>query len=83
MSRQSWKAIPHALVLTRQIIDRLFDEEAQSRPWDPQPWFLSFQSGPRDRARFHLRRLTYEWVLKWPWDEWLGRRRPPVTPTEA
>jgi hypothetical protein len=43
--------------------------------WDPRPWFVSFLEKPGDRVRFHARRLIYEWFLKWPWDEWLGRRR--------
>jgi hypothetical protein len=37
-------------------------------------WFLPFHERRIDRLRFHARALCYEWVLKWPWDEWLGRR---------
>src|SRR5262245_54879147 len=55
---------------------RLFDADAHARDWDPRPWFLSFQASPRDRMRFRVRTLIYEWLLKWPWDDWLGRRLP-------
>lgn len=53
---------------------RLFAVHAQTGDWDPRPWLLSFQERPADKIRFHTRSLIYEWFLKWPWDEWLGRR---------
>jgi hypothetical protein len=60
----------------------LFDRPA-AREWDPEPWHVAFLDGPRDRIRFHARRLAYEWFLKWPWDEWLGRRRGAGAPKGA
>lgn len=60
-------------------------ESAAGRMFDPRltgpsdmgirdQWFLPFHERSIDRLRFHSRALAYEWVLKWPWDEWLGRR---------
>jgi putative nucleotidyltransferase-like protein len=63
-----------AAELADLCLARLFDVEAQSRAWDPWPWFLAFQASPLDKMRFRVRTLIYEWLLKWPWDDWLGRR---------
>ena len=65
-----------AAQLAGQCRNRLFDLDWRNRDWDPWPWFLSFQASPRDRMRFRVRSLIYEWLLKWPWDDWLGRRPP-------
>lgn len=84
------KVPPHVLALAtsdRTAVDvaggvpaRLFPPTAAAAgEWDPRPWFLSFQDRPIDRLRFHARDLLYEWFLKWPWDDWLGRRRGPRT----
>jgi hypothetical protein len=50
-------------------------------PWVPpvdlgsnDPRFLPYLDGPVDRWRFRGRGAAYEWLLKWPWDRWLGRR---------
>ena len=64
-----------AAAVAESVAARLFDPPAE---WDPKPWFLSLQDRPRDRLRFQARSLVYEWFLKWPWDEWLGRRRGPL-----
>lgn len=74
-----------AVDVARTAMERLPDPVtlAIEQGWDPLPWFLSFQERPTDRARFHARRLMYEWFLKWPWDEWLGRRDAPVRSTEV
>jgi hypothetical protein len=56
------------------VVPRLFNPPVA---WDPRPWFLAFQDDARGRLRFETRTLIYEWFLKWPWDEWLGRRRLP------
>ena len=64
----------HAVAIARSVPPRLFDPPAV---WDPHPWFLSLQDNARGRLRFQARTLIYEWFLKWPWDEWLGRRRLP------
>ena len=65
---------PEAVAIAQLAASRMFDAEAANADWDPRPWQLSFMEGPRDRFRFHTRTLIYEWYLKWPWDEWLGRR---------
>jgi Asp-tRNA(Asn)/Glu-tRNA(Gln) amidotransferase A subunit family amidase len=54
-----------------------------AQKWDPRPWQLAFLDSRRDRVRFHARTLIYEWFLKWPWDEWLGRRRSTGAPPAA
>ncbi len=63
----------HAVEIARGAAVRMF-EEARSDDWDPRPWLLSFLERPRDRFGFYARTHLYEWYLKWPWDEWLGRR---------
>jgi hypothetical protein len=63
-----------AAAIAESVPRRLFDPPAV---WDPRPWFVSFQDDARGRLRFEARTLIYEWFLKWPWDEWLGRRRLP------
>jgi hypothetical protein len=63
-----------AIEIAREAAARMFDADAANGEWDPGPWQLSFMEGPRDRFRFHTRTLIYEWYLKWPWDQWLGRR---------
>lgn len=57
----------------------LFDRPRDTE-FDPGPWQASFLDGRLDRCRFHARRLVYEWFLKWPWDEWLGKRSGARTP---
>jgi hypothetical protein len=42
--------------------------------WGARSWGPSFQEGALRRMQYHTRKLTYEWFLKWPWDEWLNRR---------
>lgn len=57
------------------IIARIADP-AWAAPADMghhDPRFLSFYERPINRWRFLARALTYEWVLKWPWDAWLDR----------
>ncbi len=64
-----------AVDLARDIASRLFAARPTTpTAFDPAQWQLSFQDGRSGRIRFRARRLCYEWVLKWPWDEWLGRR---------
>ena len=63
-----------AVAIAESVPPRLFNPPAV---WDPRPWFLAFQDDARGRLRFETRTLIYEWFLKWPWDEWLGRRRMP------
>ena len=72
-----------AVEIARMAADRLPDAWVVQTEFDPMPWFLSFQERPIDRARFHARRLIYEWFLKWPWDEWLGRRSSLVRSTQV
>lgn len=60
----------------------LFDHPRPGE-FDPGTWHVSFLDGPYDKCRYHVRRLTYEWFLKWPWDEWLGRRKGTGAPTRA
>jgi hypothetical protein len=60
--------------IARGVVTRLFDPPTA---WDPRPWFLSFQDDTVARLRFHARDLAYEWILKWPWDQWRGQRRSP------
>ncbi|HYU79932.1 MAG TPA: nucleotidyltransferase family protein [Vicinamibacterales bacterium] len=62
------------VALANGVPPRLFDPSIVALDWDPRPWFMGFLQGSRDRIRFHARDLTYEWFLKWPWDEWLRRR---------
>lgn len=61
------------VAVARRAGAALFDQP-RATEFDPGPWHLSFLDGPLDRFRFRTRRVTYEWFLKWPWDEWLGRR---------
>jgi hypothetical protein len=64
-----------AVAIGGSVKARLFDPDSvMDGKWDPRPWLLSFQDDRWGRARFHARDLVYEWFLKWPWDEWLGRR---------
>jgi hypothetical protein len=75
---------PHVLATAAQdetagaiaasVPPRLFDPPAT---WDPYPWFRAHQDTALGRLRYEARTLLYEWFLKWPWDEWLGRRRAP------
>jgi hypothetical protein len=67
---------PEAAAIATMVIGKLCDP-AWTPPTDVghrDAWFLPFHERPIDRMRFHARALCYEWVLKWPWDEWLGRR---------
>lgn len=69
---------PATVQIVQSVRTRLFDPVLPGAGnWDPRPWFLSFQDDAWGRLRFHARDLIYEWFLKWPWDEWLGRRRHP------
>lgn len=64
-----------AVDIARGVASRLFSATPHStEPGHRGPWFLAFQERPTDRLRFHVRTLAYEWLLKWPWDAWLGRR---------
>lgn len=65
-----------AMAIVESTVGRLFDPAwtAPAEMGIRDRWFLPFYERPIDRLRFHARALTYEWVLKWPWDEWLGRR---------
>jgi hypothetical protein len=64
-----------ATAIVDGIVGRLFDPAwaAPAEMGVRDRWFLPFHERRIDRMRFHARALSYEWVLKWPWDEWLGR----------
>jgi hypothetical protein len=64
-----------AVDMTTSLATRLFDPPFAPGEWDPRTWSISFLDRDRDKVWFHARNLTYEWFLKWPWDEWLRRRR--------
>lgn len=64
----------HAVDLAERSAAELFDR-SRAAEFDPGLWQASFLDGRLDRCQFHTRRVIYEWFLKWPWDEWLGRRR--------
>jgi hypothetical protein len=65
-----------AKVIAEDVIARLFEPASTVRAemGMRDPWFLPFHERRVDRLRFHARALIYEWLLKWPWDAWLGRR---------
>ena len=61
-----------AAQLAEECRGRLFDLDARHRDWDPWPWFLSFQASSRDKMRFRVRSLIYEWRAQIGPDDWPG-----------
>jgi hypothetical protein len=64
-----------AIAVARGAAARLFANPWHATvEWGARDWGPSFQEGPFRLVGYHTRKLTYEWILKWPWDEWLNRR---------
>lgn len=64
-----------AVAVARGATDRLFANPWHATvEWGERDWGPSFQEGTLRLIGYHTRKLTYEWMLKWPWDEWLNRR---------
>lgn len=65
-----------AVAVARGAAARLFANPWRATvEWGERDWGPSFQEGVFRLIGYHTRKLTYEWMLKWPWDEWLNRRR--------
>jgi len=64
-----------AVAVARGAAGRLFANPAHTTvEWGARDWGPSFQESAVRLIGYHTRKLTYEWFLKWPWDEWLNRR---------
>ena len=64
-----------AVAVARGAAGRLFANPWHATvEWGERDWGPSFQEGAVRLVGYHTRKLTYEWILKWPWDEWLNRR---------